>query len=185
MKIKTTTLLLISSLVLSFSCGQAIDHEKEVRYYVVLNKIRIETAKPVYNCIQAMSFGYSATFTKKPGDKMDSNTINWLKKMYPLAIQALDSAIYKLNAIEELDSEINLKGKMLSYYRDSKTFLESAEPKFIDMLTVKNGELTNEERQTYSKLTNESKKLNEKEISFDDVFVEFRDKHHVTGTELK
>jgi hypothetical protein len=181
MKVERGLFILITSLVLLFSCGQPVDHNKEVMYYVTLTKIRVNTAEAFQNCVQEIHIVY---LDVSMGKTLDSNSMKKMNESYLQALDALNVAIQKLSAIKEIDDEIKLKEQLLTYYKGSKGLLEQNLPGIIKMLSNENG-LDNVEREYFRNFSYQANQLNSNETILDDLFVELRDKHHITGEDIK
>lgn len=183
MKTNIRPFIFIASLILLFSCGQKISHDKEVTYlttFATVMNVTTDTVNVFWNQLVEAAM----TARQNQDMKLDSSYIFQLNKSYEKSTATLSSAIAKITAVEELDYEINLKEKTMAHLKNTKLLQESSIPHVISALSIGLGKLTDEQRESFKKFKKTSGELQMESAVLEKLAHDFADKHKITPEEL-
>ena len=184
MKIKNHLYLFIAGFILFSSCEQHLDHAKGLKYYTAVIAAMDSTTSQVNSCIHMVLHGAEIA-TQRPDRKLDSSNVIALKKSYEKASLTLNYGIRKLSDMEEIDNEIDLKGKILAHFKNTKTLMDSALPETIQILGNGIDNLTTQQKESIHQFKTRSIELQKESAELDNLFIDFKTKYQITDEELK
>ncbi len=164
--------------------AQTISHRDALVYYTgialqvkdILPKVRV-----IWASVQAtmMAAGESRSHKASPAD------IDHLKNAYSQNLRDLDRAIRAVNALEETDSEINLKQVVSVYFSDIRQTEETALPKILLMLGTGIDKINDQQTTMLKSFLYKGQELQKGLGLIEDLTGAYRRKYNITPEELR
>ncbi|MEJ7611280.1 MAG: hypothetical protein WKF88_08900 [Ferruginibacter sp.] len=166
------------------SRAQTITHRDALVYYTGIAlqvKEIVPKVRDVWGRVQLslMAARESQTFRANPFD------ISSLKNAYAQNLRDLDRSIRTVNALEETDSEINLKKVVDVYLTDIKQAEEAALPKIISLLENGVNKINDQQTTMLKGFLYKGQELQTGLRTIENLLATYQRKYNITGEEMR
>lgn len=178
---KICTRVLLFFLITTFSCTKQISKNDAKIYY---ERIKYDNIVPCYQLIMEQNKKlneYAKIAIQKDPVKMSSVQINELENRQILIIESLNKAIEQIKSIEDLNDNVHLKDKSLSYLRTILNFETEAIQPSIEIFKNK---ISNKERKELSQKLSSVSKMKEASNNYKNTEHQFLNEFGITNEEV-
>jgi len=180
---KTNILLFIISVFLFSSCEKQVSNEKQILYYTTVG-IEMKNTSILVNDFFHQTVKIIKEAQEVHDKKIDSSKITLFTESYHESIFTLSKAINKLTTLKEIDQDINLKEKVLAYYKEVMMLQEATIPHLINVLNNGVDNITDKEREVFKNFQIRTPELQLKANELQKLSLDFQEKHHITEEQL-